>query len=60
MKRILTRKWFWILVTTAVPALWQVLAEKPADQAAAAAESAEQLKAAMAICQSLTPKACHG
>jgi len=60
MKRILTRKWFWILVTTAAPALWQVLTEKPAEEAVSQTESARQLKAAMAICERLDPKHCGG
>ena len=60
MKRILTRKWFWVLVTTAGPSLWQVLTATPADEAAAQAESAQQLKAAMAICERLDPKHCGG
>lgn len=58
MKRILTRKWFWILVTTATPALWHVLSENPDEEAASQAESARQLKAAMAICERLDPKRC--
>ena len=58
MSRIFTRQWFWILVTTVVPVLWQVLSEKPADAAAARAASAEQLKAAMAICQRVDPQHC--
>lgn len=60
MKRILTRKWFWLLVTTAGPALWQVLAGDPAPPAATQAESAAQAKAVRALCHRLDPKACHG
>ncbi len=60
MKRILTRKWFWILVTTAAPALWHVLTDTPAEEAAAQAETAAQLKAAIAICERLDPGRCGG
>lgn len=56
MARIFTRKWFWILLTTLVPALWQVLSEKPADEAAA---NAEQARAVATLCQHLDPKACR-
>lgn len=59
MARIVTRKWFWILATTLVPVLWSVLTASPEADAAREAEGAAQLKAAMAICERLDPKACH-
>ncbi len=60
MKRILTRKWFWLLVGTAAPALWQVLTADALADAARQGESAARLKAAMEVCRHLEPMACGG
>lgn len=58
MARILTRNWFWILATTVVPLLWQVLVAAPQDEAAGQAATARELKAAHDICKRLDMAGC--
>ena len=58
MARIFTRNWFWLLMTTLVPVLWQVLTANPAEEAAQQAASAAQIKAALAVCQKMESGPC--
>ena len=58
MARIFTRNWFWLLMTTLVPVLWQVLTANPADEAAEQAASAAQIRAALAVCQKMDAGPC--
>ena len=58
MARIFTRNGFWLLVTTLVPVLWGVLTADPAREAAEQAESAAQIKAALAVCQKMESGPC--
>lgn len=60
MRRILTRKWFWLLVTSVAPVLWQVLAGAPSDDLAPQPPSAAEAKAVKALCHRLDPHACPG
>ena len=61
MARIFTRNWFWMLMTTLVPVLWGVLTADPAQEAAEQKAQAEQIKAALAVCQKLDTGPCgHG
>lgn len=56
MRRILSRKWFWILVTSVAPLLWQVLAGAPSE--VVAPPSAAQAEAAHALCHRFDPRTC--
>lgn len=59
MARIFTRNWFWLLVTTLVPVLWQVLTADPTQEAAEQKAQAEQIKAALAVCEKLEQGPCN-
>ena len=58
MSRILTRKWFWILLTSVGPVLWGVLATSPEETARSQAATAAQIKAVAAVCEKLGQRPC--